>query len=295
MSVPYIQKPISLANKVVPRIPVWIYKWLAIMPFTGFFGFDHWALGSKFTGLAKLAVNLATFGSWYAFDIIQVWYKQDLRSEGLEYPFIEYGSIGKGKFDDEGLSNMSKNTQMWLLFVFIGLFLGIYYLTTFYISSSSDISSVVIKSISIFTFYIGLGLLAYTVFFYITTKSANLLSSAVATSRSGVKSNLYTQFGLANPLTTKKASSSSLVGRTLGLSGLSKATSLPTLIKGGSKDGMDDMKEILQKIVTKDNKPNDYIYFSLLLVMLPLSGFIAYGLRRNMYNVKKDETIVDTN
>ena len=44
------------------RIPVWIYKWLAIMPYTGFFGFDHWALGRQDTGFLKLFVNLTTLG-----------------------------------------------------------------------------------------------------------------------------------------------------------------------------------------------------------------------------------------
>jgi hypothetical protein len=86
------------------QIPVWLYRLLAIFPATGFVGADHFAIGSKETGMAKALVNLLTFGSWYFFDIAQSLNPDKLVEEGLEIPFYGSAGIGLGHFG-EGFSN----------------------------------------------------------------------------------------------------------------------------------------------------------------------------------------------
>jgi hypothetical protein len=86
------------------QIPVWLYRLLAIFPMTGMIGVDHFALGSKETGMAKALVNLLTFGSWYFFDIAQSFNPEKLEEEGLEIPFYGSAGIGLGHFG-EGFSN----------------------------------------------------------------------------------------------------------------------------------------------------------------------------------------------
>lgn len=50
----------------------WLYKVLAIFPFTGFLGIDHLALRSPVTAVFKFLVNVFFWGAWYFYDIIQV-------------------------------------------------------------------------------------------------------------------------------------------------------------------------------------------------------------------------------
>ena len=79
------------------KIPVWLYRVLAVFPATGMAGFDHYALGSTQTAFAKGLVNLITFGSWYFYDILQSLDAEKIESGGLKFPFYEGGNIGQGK------------------------------------------------------------------------------------------------------------------------------------------------------------------------------------------------------
>lgn len=99
------QRKIAMdAATLLPKIPVWLYRLLAIFPATGLFGVDHWAIGSKETGMAKALLNLLTFGSWYFFDIVQSFDSDKVSKDGLEIPFYGEAGIGQGNFG-EGMAN----------------------------------------------------------------------------------------------------------------------------------------------------------------------------------------------
>jgi hypothetical protein len=266
----------SFIPVIKPKIflPIWLYKWLAIMPFIGFFGIDHWAIDSKFTGIAKLFVNMFTFGSWYAYDIVQAWNgiradKTTIQSNGLDVPFFEGFNIGKGKFDSEPLSNMSNNSQMWLLILFIGLFGFIYYIITFFLTSTTGFF---ITSLASITFYGIFALSAYTIFFYImnTRSGASLFTSPKTTSQA--KQMLYSSTGVVNPLTASMSKSrvSSV------LSGVATGLTLPKMTGGGVTDLVETLK-------TMQPAPfnYDHLHFISLLLVLPISGFAAYALTKN--------------
>lgn len=79
------------------KIPVWLYRVLAIFPVTGMAGLDHYAVGSTQTAFAKGLVNLITFGSWYFYDILQSLDAEKIAQQGLKFPFYEGGNIGAGR------------------------------------------------------------------------------------------------------------------------------------------------------------------------------------------------------
>ena len=79
------------------KIPVWLYRILAIFPATGMVGLDHYAVGSTQTAFAKGLINLITFGSWYVYDILQSLDGAQISEKGLKFPFYEGGNIGAGR------------------------------------------------------------------------------------------------------------------------------------------------------------------------------------------------------
>jgi hypothetical protein len=79
------------------KIPVWLYRVLAVFPVTGMAGVDHYAVGSTQTAFAKGLINLITFGSWYFYDILQSLDAEKIATEGLKFPFYEGGNIGAGR------------------------------------------------------------------------------------------------------------------------------------------------------------------------------------------------------
>ncbi len=106
----------------LPKIPVWVYRLLAAFPATGMFGMDHFAIGSKETGMAKALINMLTLGSWYFFDVIQSFDSEKIAEEGLAIPFYGSAGIGQGKFGEGLLGGNDPSTKFWLniLFIFAG-------------------------------------------------------------------------------------------------------------------------------------------------------------------------------
>lgn len=107
----------------LPKIPVWVYRLLAIFPTTGMLGVDHFAIGSKETGMAKALVNLLTLGSWYFFDIAQSLDAEKVVEEGLGIPFYGAVGIGQGNFGEGLLGSKDPSVKFWLniMFIFAGL------------------------------------------------------------------------------------------------------------------------------------------------------------------------------
>lgn len=287
VNIPMIPKIVPIATPKL-FVPIWLYKWLTLIPFIGFFGIDHWAIDSKFTGIAKLFVNLFTFGSWYAYDVVQVWngIRADMKTvqaDGLDVPFLQGFNIGKGKFDSEPMGNMSKNTQFWLLILFIGLFGFIYYITSFFLTSKSGFF---VSSLASISFYGIFALSAYMIFFYIMNKTVGTSSFTPPKTTTQAKENLYSSYGVANPLTMPRSQSkvSSV------LSGVSPKLSLPKMTGGGTLLG-NGLNDLIDTLKSMEPKPfnHDHIFFILLVLILPVSGFAAYALTKNKKKLEKDE------
>jgi len=285
--VPGMSVPFSSIQQIAPPFPLWLYKYLAAFPVTGLLGLDHMAIGSTYTGLMKLLVNILTLGSWYAFDIVQVYNLKNIRDKGLGVPFFEYGGIGKGRVDDEPMHSMSKNTQLWLFVLFICLFGGIYYISTFFLSTNTDIISSGIYYFSTITFFITIALIAYTGFYFLFGKTTNAIPSTTR----GALSSLYAESGVLNPTAAKalpKSNVQSIIGMLPAGMGIARPF-IPAGIRFGG--ATDEIKSIASTVLQSggSNKSikdsHDHIYFALLLSLLPLSGFVIYYLRK-----QKNET-----
>ena len=90
----------ALSSVVGTKIPLWLYRLLAIFPLSGMIALDHFAIGSRQTAFAKSLINVATFGSWYVFDALQSLNGKRVVEHGLEIPFFGAAEIGKGKIVD---------------------------------------------------------------------------------------------------------------------------------------------------------------------------------------------------
>jgi hypothetical protein len=286
-----LPKPLALTpattNTLIPPFPLWLYKYLAAFPITGLLGMDHFAIGSNFTGLMKLAVNLLTLGSWYAFDVVQVYNAQNIRDKGLQYPFFDFGEIGKGKIDDEPMNIMSKNTQLWIYIIFVCLFAGLYYISSLFLSASNKLVPTLIRYFSKFTFYAALALACYTAFIFLTNKTSNIINTITPTSQSGALSTLFNQAGVRNPALGVAPSSSVLKA----LSSSSLASTFGKMFGGGEiYNDLNELKEIAKKVQNGGSKESfTHIYFMLILLLIPISGLTIYTLRKYNKPTKKDE------
>jgi hypothetical protein len=84
---------------------VFSYDWFRVLSiFIGFFGLDHLILRSPSTAISKFVVNALTFGSWFFYDLIQLWLDEEtVIKYGLSTPF---GPKGLGyKFFDYTTTN----------------------------------------------------------------------------------------------------------------------------------------------------------------------------------------------
>ena len=273
ISVPNLSRGIGSKNvlsTLIPPFPLWLYKYLAVFPVTGLLGLDHFALGSQFSGMAKAFVNLITLGSWYAYDIVQVYNSHNIRRDGLQIPFLESGKIGQGKIDDEPASIMTQNTKLWLYILIFALFGGIYFCTSFFISDDTDFISNIVYYISSISFYISLALGVFILYSYFTKKSTNLFASEITTHNA--VSNLQSSSGI-----------SSLSGPNNNVTALLRQSSLSNKSTFGMLGGgnMSEIKNIAQEVMNGGKKESfQHVYFGLIVALIPISGFIIYTLRK---------------
>ena len=250
---------------ITPPLPLWLYKLLAVFPITGFLGLDHFALGSQFTGMGKFFINIITLGSWYAYDIVQVYNSKTLNKDGLNMPFLEAGGIGKGKIEEKSVGEMSKSTKTWLYVLLSTLFLGLYYITTFFVSEKTDFLSNIVRYFSKITFYTGLAIGAFTLIFYLTAASAMPITNVIPANTPTVVSSLSGYSGTSS-------TGLNMLGGSLG-------DSVGDAYNGNE---MKELQQIAQEVITGGNKQESFqhIYFGLILLLLPLSGYIIYTLRK---------------
>jgi len=272
------------------KLPMWIYKWLTVIPVVGFFGLDHWAVGSNFTGVAKLVVNMLTFGSWYAYDIVQAWSatREDgktVQSGGLRAPFGFYDGIGKNMFDSENLENLGNNGKLWLCIMGVGIFGMLYYITGFFLTKESGIVSNILFGIATVSFYGALLLAAFTMYFFFSKYIPVSSDRARAT---------VNPFGSIPSSTTGvgKLLTAQAVSGTLPQFGGTEFASTELGIQEGG--GYDAMIETTRRVFEVPKVSNDHLYFGLILLLLPLCGFTAYLLIKNNKADKKDEVSGDT-
>jgi hypothetical protein len=253
-----------------PPIPLWLLKWLTVFPFTGFLGFDHFALGSQFTGMTKLLVNMFTLGSWYAYDIVQVYFRNDLSEKGYRSPFFENGSVGKNNISTIPMENMDYNTKLWLYILYTCVFAFAYFITSRFISQADDILSVGYYYFNKLLFFGTLILAAFTLFYFLFFKSTPYVPMEVPLPNTNAKQTLRTSVGLPS-----QRASSSVVGK---------------LLSGMSGGGDDNVRKMLQKVQNGGKKETyETNIFLLLLAILPIAGFTAYIVRKNKTPKKEDE------
>ena len=252
--------PIESVTNNLPPFSLWLYRLLATFPLTGFAGLDHMAIGSQFTGFAKLFINVITLGSWYFYDIVQVYNTTNLRDKGLKIPFLESGSIGKGRIDDIPSKELKSSEKNWLYILFTLAFGLLYFISTFFLSASSDTFATGFRYFSGFLLVGTIGLGVFTIFALTRNKKQLLTTPTYGANPRDALSSLYTTTGVANP---SLRPAQLLTGG--GLSELKNAA----LTIGGKKETFQP------------------IYFATILLVLPITGFLSYSLRKKN-SIKKE-------
>ena len=277
----------NITKTLVPPIPLWLYKYLAIFPITGFLGLDHLAIGSEYSFFTKLIVNFLTLGSWYAYDIVQVYNKKAIYKDGLNVPFFEFGGIGVERISAEPMKNMSNNTKLWLYILFVGLFGSVYYLSSFFLTTSNSLFSNLIYLTSKTSFWLTIILGIYTLLFYFFTKGFPFFQNiAIPLSGPSTVPALLNQYNLANPANVPRTSINPLTAPLIQTPAFQQSGVFVPQLGGGE---MKEIQNISEKLLNGGGINKEYLIFGLILTLIPISGFIVYFLRKKNTQSKKDE------
>jgi len=283
---PMIANPVGTIMNNLPPFPLWLFQLLSTFPITGLLGVDHMAIGSSLTGFTKLFLNIFTLGSWYFYDIIQVYNTENLRDKGLNIPFLEWGNIGAGRIDDTKSKELTKSSKSWLYLLITLLFGSAYYITTFFLTKKTDTLSIALRFASSLFMFVFIGLALFTAFSF-SSPSMNLFKIPTYQNSNQALGNLYSTTGIIPNKT-----SSSAVGKIL---------SSPTAFMRGGQGGggaldLNDLRIAAASIIEGQDGggSNHYIYLGTLLLLLPISGFISYTLRKNKMS-KKNEVFNESN
>lgn len=285
--------PLSLLqtspSTLIPPFPLWLYKYLAAFPVTGLLGLDHFALGSSMTGMLKLFVNMLTFGSWYAYDIVQVFHPENLRENGLQMPFLETGHIGKGRIDETPMEIMTKNTKIWILIIFIALFGALFACTTPFITTGTDAASSAIRWISILSFFITIILMIGTLGYYLGSKIMSLFTMLKGTKSPAASLKSLSSSSASSILShpTSALTGTSQVSSILGTGAKTGVSAIPGLSLGGAMNELTSIaNQVMEGGKRYESSSIDHIVFPLILLLIPISGFTIYTLRKS---AKKNE------
>ena len=285
----------NITKTLVPPIPLWLYKYLAIFPVTGLLGLDHLAIGSEYTFFMKFLVNMLTLGSWWAYDIVQVYNKKSIYKDGLDAPFLDSGSFGVERISAEPMKNMSNNTKLWLYILFIGLFGSIYYGLSFFLSNSSSTGNTALYYATYTTLGITGILAVYTMLFYFLTKGFPFFNNvSVPLSGPGTVPALFNQYNLADPATTARTPINSLTAPLIQTAAFQQSGQfVPQL--GGDLSELTKISEKLIQTGGGGSQLNKEVFiFGLILTLVPISGFLVYYLRKKNNKSKKDEEPSDS-
>lgn len=252
-SIPTDLNPIETVTNNLPPFTLWLYRLLATFPLTGFTGLDHMAIGSQFTGFGKLFINVITLGSWYFYDIVQVYNTKNLRDKGLKIPFFETGSLGKGRIDDIPSKELKSNEKNWLYLLFTLAFALLYFFTTFFLSSSTDTFAKGFRYFSGFLLLASVALGIFTIFSFSTNKRQLLTTPTYGSNPRDALTSLYSTSGMTNPRLDSK------------------------VFRGGS---LNELKNAAISVGGEKKETFQPIYFLTILLILPITGFLSYSLRK---------------
>jgi hypothetical protein len=108
------------------KVPLWLWKALAIFPLTGLLGVDYYSAGSVESAVAKFLVNLVTLGAWYFHDALYAFDGNKVMTEGLKFPFLETVSLNPGVVSSEAPFDTNAKTLLFILLTgFSALIYGI--------------------------------------------------------------------------------------------------------------------------------------------------------------------------
>jgi len=133
------------------------YEFVVISVLLGLVGGDHIYLRSFKTAGLKALVNLFTFGSWYWWDLIQIFTKGDtVKSEGLSSPLDWIRNIGRGVFVDKNKDPIEYVSQKsYIVYALCAIFLGFVAGDKFYMGDYVSGIAKAVLCLNIFTFLIG--------------------------------------------------------------------------------------------------------------------------------------------
>jgi len=133
------------------------YEFVVISVLLGLVGGDHIYLRSFKTAGLKALVNLFTFGSWYWWDLIQIFTDgTTVKTEGLSSPLDWIRNIGRGVFVDKAKDpNEYVSQKSYITFVLCSVFLGIFAADKFYMGDYIAGIAKIVLCLNIFTFLIG--------------------------------------------------------------------------------------------------------------------------------------------
>jgi hypothetical protein len=103
--------------------PYWSLMLITVL--FGFFGVDHFFLRSPRSGLLKAFINIFTLGSWWIYDIIQIFRdKETVLKSGLNIPALGPAGIAAGVFTDRPGSGKEpvKSPWLYLLYLLVAIF-----------------------------------------------------------------------------------------------------------------------------------------------------------------------------
>lgn len=138
----------TLTTAPTAKVPLWLWKALAIFPLTGLLGVDYYSTGSTETAVAKFLINLVTLGAWYFHDALYAFDGNKIMDEGLKFPFLETVSVKPGVVSAAAPFDTNAKTLLFVLLTgFAGLIYGIAWLFAEMKGIVGDVSKVM-KTIS---------------------------------------------------------------------------------------------------------------------------------------------------
>ena len=133
------------------------YEFVVISVLLGLVGGDHIYLRSFKTAGLKALVNLCTFGSWYWWDLLQIFTNGEVvKTEGLASPLDWIRNIGRGVFVDKAKDPTEYVSQKsYVVFALCAVFFGFFAADKFYMGDYVAGVAKLVLCLNIFTFLIG--------------------------------------------------------------------------------------------------------------------------------------------